>query len=447
MHRKAIVHIMTKVRMKSDAFTAEIDAIEELSEKYWIKNVIYYKWEKIEYKDLINKLEKFGILLYNYSNKEDLKEQILNFNKEYEIIFVSTPLELLVNSVNEVKQILDRPISDFPDIFRDKYLQRELIAKHNHNLWVKFLEWTPEDLNINEIEEKIWYPFIIKPVDWLQSSWVAKVKSKTDFESYIKSYMDFHDRLKNRWVDNKYLIVEEFIDWNLYSIDYYVDSEWNSVISKPVKVILWVDIWFEDYANVARVATNQTEEEFKWKRLKTFINSTIKATWIKNVFVHHEFKINSKWELKTIELNWRIGWWRLDLMKRTYWLNLFEFLVNPNLTIWKLKESNIYVNIYATKRWTLIDFNRKLLEKIKKRKTVYWIDLDESAINKEIWLTKDWFVKIWAIKMASKIDEDVVSDFKYIKKNYKDLLKIEENIENEKKWIFKKFKSLFSRKK
>jgi hypothetical protein len=34
MHKKAIVHIMTKARMKSDSFTAEIDAIEELSEKY-----------------------------------------------------------------------------------------------------------------------------------------------------------------------------------------------------------------------------------------------------------------------------------------------------------------------------------------------------------------------------------------------------------------------------
>jgi len=34
MHKKAIVHIMTKARMKSDAFTAEIDAIEELSLKY-----------------------------------------------------------------------------------------------------------------------------------------------------------------------------------------------------------------------------------------------------------------------------------------------------------------------------------------------------------------------------------------------------------------------------
>jgi len=41
--------------------------------------------------------------MYNYSNKEDLKEQVIAFSKEFEIIFVSTPLELLVNIVNEVK--------------------------------------------------------------------------------------------------------------------------------------------------------------------------------------------------------------------------------------------------------------------------------------------------------------------------------------------------------
>ncbi len=447
MHKKAIVHIMTKARMKSDSFTAEIDAIEELSEKYWIKNVIYYKWETIEYKDLINKLEKFWILLFNYSNKEDLKEKILEFDKEYEVIFVSTPLELLVNSVNEIKQVLARPISDNPDIFRDKYLQRELIAEHNPDLWIKFLKWTPEKLKLKEIEEKIWYPFIIKPVDWLQSSWVAKIKNKCQFEEYIKWYMDFHNRLKNRWVDNKLLIVEEFINGKLYSIDYYVCHEWNTAISKPVKVLLWVDIWVEDYANIARKITDKTEDEFKWKRLKTFINSTVKATWIKNVFVHHEFKINSKWEFKTIELNGRIGWWRLDLMKRTYGLNLYELLVNPDLKPGKLKENNIYVNIYATKRWILKSFNKKLLEKIKKRETVYEIDMNETFLDNEVWLTKDWFVKVWAIKLASKNHKEIIKDFNYIKNKYKDLLDIEEIKKKKKKTMLCKVKWFFKKKK
>jgi hypothetical protein len=45
-------------------------------------------------------------LFKNYFNKEDLKEQILEISKEYEIIFVNTALELLVNTVNEVKQAI-----------------------------------------------------------------------------------------------------------------------------------------------------------------------------------------------------------------------------------------------------------------------------------------------------------------------------------------------------
>jgi hypothetical protein len=45
-------------------------------------------------------------LCKNYSNKEDLKEQVLEFSKDSEIIFISTPLELLVNTVNEVKLAL-----------------------------------------------------------------------------------------------------------------------------------------------------------------------------------------------------------------------------------------------------------------------------------------------------------------------------------------------------
>jgi len=34
-----------------------------------------------------------------------------------------------------------------------------------------------------------------------------------------------HDRLKTRGIDNKILIVEEYIDGKMYSIDYFVTPE------------------------------------------------------------------------------------------------------------------------------------------------------------------------------------------------------------------------------
>ena len=460
MSKKAIVHILTKARMESSAFNAEIDAMEDVSEKYWVKNILFYKWDVIKFDALISKLEKFHILCKNYSNKEDLKEQIKEYSKEQEIIFIDTPLELLVNTVNEVKESLWFTLSNNPDIFRDKFLQRELIQEHNPELGIKFIKWEPENLDIKEIEKKVWYPFIIKPVDWVQSSWVAKILNKKEFNHYIETYKDFHDRLKSRWVDNKELIVEEFINWKLYSIDYLVTSNWEVRVSKPVKVRLWIDVWVEDYCNIARISTEKTEWEFKWKRLKTFINWTIKATWIKNTFVHHEFKINSKWDLKTIELNGRIGWWRMELYKRAYDFNLLELIVNSDLKTGVLKENNIAVNIYATKRWILKWFNEKIFEKITSRKSVFDIKQEECSIWKEIWLTKDWFVKVWVIKLKNKDYKDLRKDFLYIKSNYKDLLIIEKIDKSKKiikislkkpkekiKSVFSKVKWIFSRKK
>jgi hypothetical protein len=43
MTKQAIVHVMTNMSMKSDLFSVEIDAIESLSEKYGVKNIICYK--------------------------------------------------------------------------------------------------------------------------------------------------------------------------------------------------------------------------------------------------------------------------------------------------------------------------------------------------------------------------------------------------------------------
>lgn len=425
MQNKSIVHILTKARMESVEFIAELDAMEELSDKYEIKNVLFYKWDVIKFDALISKLEKFHILFKHYSNKEDLKQQVLDFSNEYEVIFVNTSLELLVNIVNEVKAALWHPLSDNPNIFRNKFLQRELIQNHNPELWVKHVKWTPEELDLKQIEDYVKYPFIIKPVDWVQSSWVAKITNKKDFQKYIVEYKDFHDRLQARWVDNKELIVEEFIDWKLYSIDYFVTSEWEARISKPVKVRLWIDVKVNDYCNIARIATEKTEWEFKWKRLKWFVESTIKATWIRNTFVHHEFKINSKWELKTIELNGRIGWGRLELLKRAYDFNMYELLIWPEVKPGKLKENNIAVNIYATKRWILKWFDEKVFKKIEERKSVFAIKYDLCAIWKEIWLTKDWFIKIWVIKLKNKDYKELAKDFNYIKSKYKDLLDIE----------------------
>lgn len=434
MRNKAIVHIMSKDRMKWSALKADLDAIEELWEKYGINNIIFYKWEKIDYSYLISKLEKYWIYTQNYSNKKDLLEKIKKINERYEIIFVYTALELMIKTANFVRIWLNHVVSAEPNIFRDKSLQRKFLQENAPELGVKFLKWEPEKLDLKLIEKEIWYPFIMKPVNWVQSSGVMKVEKKSDFQKYLKDYADFHDRLKARWIENKELIIEEFIDGNLYTLDYFVTSEWKIIFSKPAQEILWIDFWVNDYFVVARVASKKVEQDLEKTNLKQFIEDTIKACRVRNTFVHHEFKLTTKWKLKTIELNGRFWGWRVDLFKEAYGMNLFEMCLNPNVEPWELKKNNIVFNICATKRWKLIWIDEKIFEMIKERPSVEKVSFTESSIGKEVWLTKDWFTKMWSIKLVSSNFDEINEDFEFIKSKYLDMLiiKTEEELEHEK---------------
>lgn len=425
MDKKSIIHLMTKTRIKSSHFKDDINLLEDVSRKFWVKNVIFYKGEKIDYSDWISSLEKVWIFFKNYSNKHDLKKQSSELSNKYEVIYVNTSMELLVNTSNEIKDYLWIVNTQNPDIFRDKSLQRELIQNYNSKLGVKFIKWEPWNLDIKKIEKYIWYPFIVKPIDWVQSAWVEKINNNEDFNKYIVNYGEFHSRLKSRWVDNKELIIEEFVDGVLYSIDYFVSKDWNVIISKPVKVELGIDLSIEDYFNFARIVSNKVEDEFKWKRLKSFVNSTVKACWIKNTFIHHEFKINSKWELKTIELNWRLWWWRLDIINKSYGVNMYEFICDENKKLWKLINNIITIKVYSIDRWILKWFNDKLFDKIKSKETVYNIVMNKKFIWKEVWLTRDWFTNVASIKLMSKDYKLLNNDYSYIKSHFKELLIIE----------------------
>jgi hypothetical protein len=114
------------------------------------------------------------------------------------------------------------------------------------------------------------------------------------------------------------------------------------------------------------------------------VNSTVKATGIKNTFIHHEFKINKDGDFKTIELNGRIGGGRLDLMQRAYDLNLYELIFSEDTKAGRLKQNNMVINIYATKRGILKDFNREFLEKIEKRESYVRMELEENQVTKEV---------------------------------------------------------------
>jgi hypothetical protein len=269
-------------------------------------------------------------------------------------------------------------------------------------------------------------PFVIKPLNWSSSKWVAKIKTERSFQKYVENYEIFRDKMLENWNDySNEIIAEEYISWEFYSIDYFVDNDWNVTMSKPVNVKLWTDIWINDFSNLIRVISQDTEKKFEEKKLMEFIERNVRATWIRNTFIHHEFKITKKWVYKTIELNWRIWWRRLFMYYLAYWVNLFSFLFEK--PAFDLASNIAVIRLYACKRWIFESVNEKYLEKIKKFSSFRNLTIENGISSWEnIGLAKDWFWYVGVLQFKNKDLKEFYEDVEFIEENYCELLEIKE---------------------
>ena len=337
----------------------------DLIKNYNIKVFLFstqYKKEDLENKE---EFEKQNIFLHEYITENELLDEIKKLDENYIIQYVNTFSEDLILLANNIKKELWQKITESPELFRNKSLQRELLLKFDKNITVNYLEAQLEKLNFHELSTDFWLPFILKPKEWVESSGVAKIENKSDFEIYKKDNNT-----------NTNILVEEFIDGEMYSIDYFVDEWQNIMISKPVKVELANKLRINDFFNYSRVISESVEKELEKYNLNTFIKQTIEATWIKNTFIHHEFKFTSKWKLKTIELNGRIWWYRLEMYQTWYWINLFSMVFDEK-DYWNKKIINNLATfaIYPEKREVLESYNYELLEQIKKGQAPTVVDV------------------------------------------------------------------------
>lgn len=386
-----------------------------------IKVYIFYTWNKLE-DEYLAILKNKQINFTHYLWEEEAIKKLLELNNSNNIVYINTFDENLIALTNILKKSINQNITKDFNVFTNKYLQRKLLLDYNPENTVKYIEKTIENLNFNEINNFLELPFILKPTSWIQSSWVEKINNEKEFENYKNNYSVLLKNLQNRWYDNKAILAEEYIDWTMYSIDYFVDEKWNIKKTLPVQIILWKDIWIDDFMNVSRNINKEVINIFNTIDLESFIKDTVEALNIKNTFIHHEFKITSKNKIKTIEVNGRIWGLRLEMIDLSYNWNLFELVLKDSNDINNIENNLSVIFVYPDKKWILKDFNRELIWHIKNLESFYKINIIENKIWKEIWLTKDWFWRVCEIILKNSDNNTFKEDYNFIIQNYKEVL-------------------------
>lgn len=393
-----------------------------LKEK-WVTIIYFYEEDtSIELgQNIIDGIKNMGVELIWFSHESEIISYIQWLSWK---IFINTFEEQEIIFVNTIRKLLWQKITDNPEIFFNKYLQRSIIGEKYPETIVKYKKFSIEEAMVLKEDDLTFFPCIIKPTGWVQSSWVSKIHNFEEYQNSLTTILNAFKMLENKKLSNQSVLIEEFIDGKMYTIDYYVDEEQNITLSKPVFVKLWVDYGINDFCNISRFISHTVESEIDWEQLRVFIQKTV--TWgnIKNTFVHHEFKITSQWIYKTIEINWRIWWFRLDMYQMWYDIDLLTFPFMPiKEDIYPLQKNIAMFAFYPKKSAIFNGYNEDIISAIEALPSFHRINRGIKPLGAEIWLTKDWYGKVWSLELANNNIEEFTKDVEYIEHIYFNIIK------------------------
>lgn len=386
--------------------------------------ILYICYQSHSWKLKKNKYQT--TIAYNSSN------QIIEYiKKNYQIneVIITTFSESLVELCHNLKKILWQSYTKDYNIFLDKNKQR-LSTKEYSDIGVQCYTLWFKDTLIPENIKHLSYPLIIKPVAWVGSRWVQKIRDFSELKNAIEIIKDTLIILWEKNLHNKKIIIEEYIDGDQYVFNYFVNNKGNYTLSIPTKVLTLQDININDFWNWIRIITPHIYNEIDNKKLSNNISKTIQWWKIKNTYISHNIKITPQWDYKTVEINWRIGWYRLEMNWLTAKYNLFEASIynsdneTNNTHHIDINKSIAIISIWPVSNGILQSFNDDTVSQIKSLKSFWRVSLHKKYIDKIIWLSHQWYSPVWTIVLLNQDYNIFIQDLNVIKDLYISIVNI-----------------------
>lgn len=223
----------------------------------------------------------------------------------------------------------------------NKVLMRQRFEEYDASISPAFyIAEDYDDKVIKQIEKKMAYPVVVKPVNMATSLFVTKCYHREELElalSKIFKRTGILNQIKHSMhltePDNAKVIVEEYMEGKMYSIDGLVDAQGNITQYPLVHVKTGKEIGFDDffgYQRITPVKVNETRQE----EAHEVVNKAIRALKLKNTPFHCEvMRLEEEW--KIIEIAPRQGGYRESMYRYAYDIDIThnEFLMKTGQNI------------------------------------------------------------------------------------------------------------------
>lgn len=204
----------------------------------------------------------------------------------------------------------------------NKILMRRRFTTHNKKITPAFTVVNDTKASsLKKIEEKVGFPLVVKPAGLAASCLVSICFHREELQSVLKR-MFRHMNAVYKEVQGRgepKVLVEQFMDGDMYSIDGYVDRFGEIFFCPLVQIKTGRTIGFDDFFNYERITPTLLKKE-SIAAAEAVAKEATHALALRNTTVHVELmKTEAGW--KVIELGPRMGGFRHVMYQSAYGIN------------------------------------------------------------------------------------------------------------------------------
>lgn len=256
----------------------------------------------------------------DFSDSEKIAEAVFPFSSELKAI--TCRAEMYIGAFAQVipnVPYLRTPTSESLLWSSDKIKMRKRFVSYDKSISPKYMVvHDAKKKTLSEIEKKINFPLIIKPAGLAQSMLVTLCYHKEELEKELKKVLR---KVKKVYKDNKrtaeaQILVEEYIEGEMYSVDAYVTARGRVDFCPLVHVTTGKQIGRDDFFSY-KAMTPTTLKKSTIEKAEEVGRAAVKALGLRSSTAHIELmRTDNGW--KVIEVGARVGGFRSDLYKLAY---------------------------------------------------------------------------------------------------------------------------------
>lgn len=259
----------------------------------------------------------------DFSDPVKIQKTLLPYKNE--ILAVTCRSEINIDSFSKLVPnvpYLRTPTSESLDWAIQKTMMRKRFSTHDKKITPKFFvlkDYSKE--TIEKVKEKVGFPLVVKPSGLASSLLISVCYYEEELEETLKDAFKKIEKIykENDRKKKPELLVEQFMEGEMFSIDGYVTSKGKVYFCPLVKVKTGKQIGFDDFFGYQRILPAKVEKSSK-EKAEDVARKGVHALGLRSVTFHAELmRMEDGW--KVIEIGPRMGGYRHLMYQLSYGIN------------------------------------------------------------------------------------------------------------------------------